>query len=114
MKKISLLFIALSFYVSASAQQIWLDGGDDCGAWISIRKSNTAAVAYEHYVLGLMNGLSIGSQMEFWKAKGTKLSREQVFFWMDNYCAKNPLSSPTLGGFELMNEQTSGRFNKRP
>ena len=115
MKNIKILLILLSFQVSAWAdgELLSIEGKTDCGSWISARK-NDRSVAYEHYVLGLLNDMVMGSKMDFWRAKGSKLKRDQVYLWMDNYCSKNPLSGPFEGAMELMNEQTDGRFYKRP
>lgn len=115
MKNIKILILLLCIQANAWADNelLIIEGRADCGGWISGRKNNTS-IAYEHYVLGFLNGLVIGSNMDFWTAKGRKLNREQVYLWMDNYCSKNPLSGPSEGVMELMNEQTDGRFFKRP
>jgi len=115
MKNIKILLIILGFQMSAWADSelLTIEGTTDCASWVLGRTTDRSA-AYEHYVIGLLNGMVVGSKMAFWRAKGSKLTQGQVFLWMDNYCSKNPLSGPFEGAIELMSEQTSGRFAKRP
>jgi hypothetical protein len=63
----------------------------DCGQWIEARK-NSGSSALELYILGLLNGLSLGTGVEFWRSGGqSKPSREAIYLWIDNYCTANPL-----------------------
>jgi hypothetical protein len=91
---------------AALAQQgITAEGITDCASWVTSRTAGRAEYL-EHYLLGLLNGLALGSGIEFWRAGGVKVSREQAYLWMDNYCRNNPLSNPITGAFALMNERT--------
>jgi hypothetical protein len=95
------------------AQGIWVEGPVDCGLWVKARKHEGAAIAFEDYLVGLMNGLALGSYIDFWHAGGIPVSQEQVFLWMDKYCERLPLSNITVGSTELMNERTGDAFMRR-
>jgi hypothetical protein len=89
----------------AAAQGVVMEGTLDCGMWVKARNHRTAD-NLEHYLVGLLNGMVLGSAIEFWRAGGTKVSREQIFLWMDNYCRSTPLSDVIVGAVALMNERT--------
>lgn len=97
----------------AAAQGIYVEGRQDCALWVEARKKDTA-VALEHYLVGLLNGLSLGSGIEFWHAQGVPVSRDQVFLWMDNYCQGQPLSTAVAGAIEIINERTNNAWTRRP
>jgi hypothetical protein len=105
------LILTLFFTGTGFAQQFLIKGDIDCGSWVNARKNKTA-VNYEGNLIGLLNGMSAGSGVSFWDAKGNALTFEQVNLWMDNYCLKNPLSTTFKGADELMNEHTGGQFRK--
>ena len=120
MRKIAYFFIsillvsAMQPLISAptAAQAIiTLEGTISCSEWRKARQDKLST-RYEHFLLGLLNGLSYGSNVDFWRAKVTKPDRDAVYYWMDNYCAGNPLSGIYVGAFKLMNEQTSDAFDK--
>ena len=110
-RAVAALFAGLAFLPApAIPQGIVVEGTVDCGEWITARSNNTA-VPLEHYLLGLLNGLALGRQDEFWRADGrSKPSREAIYLWMDKYCRDNPLSNPVSGAFVLFDE----RAPKRP
>lgn len=93
------------------AAGIAVEGDVDCGIWVKARTEGQSAIL-EGYVLGLMNGLALASQIEFWQATGVPVGREQVFLWMDNYCRANPLSRTAVGAVALMIEHTGDRFRQ--
>jgi hypothetical protein len=106
------LAIGLPNGKSAHAQPgLTIEGSADCGDWINARARNQS-VTLEHYLLGLLNGMVMGSSIEFWRAGGTKVSREQVYLWMDNYCRSSPLSSPLDGAVSLINERTGRALDR--
>ncbi|NKK41689.1 hypothetical protein [Rhizobium leguminosarum] len=84
----------------------------NCAQWAEARKVRSSNV-YETYLLGLLNGLSVGSGTEFWFARGAELKREQVFYWMDVYCQAHPLSEVITGAVTLMNENTGNEYSRR-
>ena len=96
----------------ANAELIPLQGSVDCGMWIDARSKNNA-VALESFTVGLVNGLSIGSVLNIWSAKGVAVSQSQLNFWMDEYCKKNPLSGIFQGANVFADEMTNGKFSKQ-
>ncbi len=50
------------------AQVVSVAGGStECALWTQARNASDAAI-YEHFVLGCLNGLSVGTGKEFWRA----------------------------------------------
>ena len=93
------------------AQGIMLEGSIDCGLWMQAR-TESRAEALEHYLIGFLNGLALAARIDFWRA-GPRLSRQQIYLWMDNYCRSTPLSSPVQGAIALINERTGGAWDRR-
>ena len=96
------LAVMLSFG-TAQAQAITLIGGVNCAQWASARETKTAG-GFQDYLLGFINGLVVLSLKDFWDP----IQREQVFYWMDKYCAENPLENVMSGSYALFEE----RFGK--
>ncbi len=88
------------------------EGDVDCGTWVSARSGKTAS-NLEHYLQGLLNGMAIGSGIEFWTAGGVAITAEQAFLWTDNYCRSTPLSTITIGATVLFKERTGHDFGYR-
>jgi hypothetical protein len=106
------LATAILIFTSLVADaQITIVGTTDCGAWVSSRKVNDQLM--QEWLLGFFNGITFGTNIEFWDANGQTITHQQMYLWMDNYCTKNPLKSVVQGSIELMNERTNGRFSKR-
>src|SRR5262249_51527985 len=104
--KVILVFLML-FASKNTLSQVWIEGGAiDCGQWVSVRKANRS-VAFENYVLGMLNGLASGENKEFWRAKGQPVSREAVYLWMDTYCQSHPLEGVVAAVHLLFRERTS-------
>lgn len=93
------------------ADGIYITGVVDCGKWVEGRSTSSAQIL-EGYVIGMMNGLALGSGVEFWFASGSKLEAAQVHLWMDKYCRENPLSSVVTGTVALMNEHTGAAYSQ--
>lgn len=104
-------FISAVFASSACAD-ITINSPLDCATWAKSRSENRAD-ALEAYMVGLMNGLAVGSGTEFWNAGADLLKREQVYFWFDRFCANKPLSYVFEGAIDLMNERTNGAYSRR-
>ena len=68
---------------------------DDISSWAS---------PLEHHLTGLLNGLSIGSDLNLWGLP-TPVNREQLFYWMDQYCANNPLKALMEGAVDFAIER---------
>jgi hypothetical protein len=87
--------------------EIWQEGSVDCGTWASARKANNA-VALEHYLTGMVNGIAFGTRKELWRNNpNAKVNRAQLYLWMDGWCAKNPLKDAASGIFEFVEELNS-------
>ncbi len=54
----------------------------------------------------------MGTGIEFWYANGSKVSRDQVYLWMDNFCRQRPLSQVVEGSVMLMNERTGDAWRR--
>ncbi len=107
----NLIAITIVLIISnLAAANVAVEGNLDCGAWLDARKSNSSKF-FEHYLIGTINGMALGRNIEIWNANGIKVSREQVYFWMDSYCQKNPLSYTITGAFAFANERTNGLYN---
>ena len=81
--------------------QVTMFGGSDCGQWVANSKSNLTIKAW---LLGFMSGLSAGVSTAQSDPLKNINSAEQIFLWMDNYCAKNPLKNVSNGGNNLFLE----------
>jgi hypothetical protein len=97
--------------VLAFAQGIWVEAATDCGNWVKARARNTPNV-HEALLLGTLNGMALGTGIDFWRAGGTKVSREQVFLWMDKYCRENPLSHIIDGSKKLIDERSDNGWTR--
>lgn len=64
----------------------------DCGQWVTGR-AEARSLPNERFVIGLLDGLSLGHFVEFWKANGASTSPDAVFLWLDNYCKAHPLDN---------------------
>ena len=100
------LFVALAVMMllvngPAKAQGVTVDRTLDCGMWIKARNEKLSG-SFELYLIGLINGLTLGHMWEFWKkGSSTSLNRESVYIWMDSYCRDNPLKDVESGVVEL-------------
>ncbi|MBY3301492.1 hypothetical protein HFO04_01540 [Rhizobium laguerreae] len=115
MKQVYLAVFALTCLSSPAASRpagVSTEGMLNCAQWAGARKVRASNV-YETYLLGLLNGLSLGSGTEFWFAKGKEVKREQVFYWMDIYCQVHPLSEVVTGAVALVNENTGNEYSRR-
>ena len=103
----------LIFANTTHAKSVWLEGVVDCGKWSSARKTNSAQYL-EHVLVGTINGMSLGGGIEIWAGTdGSKISREQLYLWMDGWCQKNPLENIVGGAWYFANERTKGAYEKR-
>ena len=102
MKRILLTaLIAMTVSSPVLAEKVTKAIGDvDCGRWIkdtgNMKSLNTI------WLVGFMTGLNFGdAQM---RNSLEKVSVQQIFLWMDNFCKANPLKTISYGGYELMDE----------
>jgi len=89
------------------AQGVTVRGLVDCGNWISARAMQPASAYYETALQAYINGLSMASGIDVWNWGGNKLSEQQAFLYVDNYCQKNPLEDIWQAGWMLANEKTN-------
>jgi hypothetical protein len=102
------LFLTLS---SAASAQVLMQGAIDCGRWINARTTNQS-VAFEHYILGHINGMSLGSEVSIWGQQNISVSKEQTYLWFDKYCRDNPLRQVVEGSIKFADEMTNGLYSK--
>ncbi|MGR9412219.1 hypothetical protein [Rhizobium leguminosarum] len=112
MKPVYIAIFALAFLAPAAAGGVNVQAPLNCAQWAEARKMNSSNV-YEAYLVGLLNGLSVGSGTEFWFATGAELKRQQAFYWMDVYCQAHPLADVFTGTVALMNENTKDEYYRR-
>ena len=107
---ITILMCINAVYAQDSVQQ---QNSVDCGLWLKSRKTNSAQYL-ETFLTGTVNGMAFGAWLEIWRGTdGVLVSSEQLFFWMDNWCQKNPLKNTAEGTVVFANERTNGAFVNR-
>ena len=92
------------------ANTIIVRGSIDCGDWLKAREVQQSSL-YETYVIGVVNGMAIGRWIDLWNFEGNSISGNQVFYWLDNYCKKNPLKDVNSAIFEFADERTDGAWS---
>lgn len=113
MKKNILFFLlSLALVSTVHSQPITVFGKWDCGQWLTARKQMQSQYM-EQYLIGQINGMSLGSLIDIWMVKGNTVSDKQLFFWMDSFCQNNPLSNLMRGATSFADERTDGAFSKR-
>jgi len=107
MKARSMLWLILSALPQvALAQQVSVAGGStECALWVESRAARDSEVL-EHFVIGCLNGLSLGTGKEFWQANAVPISRQYVFAAIDDYCRANPSGMIVAGSIQLFNNRT--------
>jgi len=105
---LSLVILMLATRPANAQEGVIIEGSLDCGEWVNAR-TKALSSNLQHYLLGLINGLTLGHGHEFWRAGGSKLSREAVYLWMDSYCRQNPLKDVVTGAVALYQERSGWR-----
>ena len=109
MKYALVVAVLLSFAVPVKAEQgteVTIQGSRDCGAWLEVREEHPlSAGLYEFWLVGLLDGVSLNSGIEFWEA-GDGVTPNQVYYWTDKYCRENPLNDVMDGARLLFHEKT--------
>ena len=108
------VFVFFTVFAATSgvrAQGIWIESGWTCADWAQARFDRNA-YALEQHVVGTLNGIAIGAYRDFWREK-TAIDSRQAFFWMDNFCEKNPLDKLLSGVFSLVSERLGGDWSVR-
>jgi hypothetical protein len=104
-----LLFIIFLFASGiANAQKgITIRGLVDCGKWVNARATPPASEYFETAIQAYINGLAMASNIDIWNYGGSKMSEQQAFLYVDNYCQKHPLEDIWQAGWMLANEKTN-------
>jgi hypothetical protein len=113
MKKMICALALLVSCVTSNAQEsgVWVEFNVDCGQWLSARKVNSPST-FGPFLIGVVNGLALGRGIDIWRVGGLQVSSEQLFYWMDAYCEKAPLSYVIQGAFAFADERTNGQFTE--
>ena len=97
---------------NVGAAGVKMEAGGDCGLWLEARKARGAEIL-EGYVMGKIDGLAEGAWIDIWRYEGKKINRQQLYYWMDEYCRTNPLSSLLTGLNEFTNQVTNGEYQRK-
>jgi hypothetical protein len=103
------VFVAVALLISGEPAQAQQEEAGvhassfNCGEWTEHRSSGTGIAGA--YLVGLLDGLALGTRTEIWHAGGVRISGDQACLWMDKYCRENPLSLVVTGAFRLQEEQ---------
>ena len=107
MLMLALLTVGFLFFSNAEAKVV-VTHRFGCGQWIEARNGKgVAAHVVENWVDGYLSGLAVGSNTEFWRKGGSRLDKESVYLWIDNYCRANPLKTTVEAGSALFKEHTT-------
>jgi len=105
---IALLFLQINSakaQIAPDAHPVYLEGGStDCGDWLQARSEKRSA-ALEHFMLGFIDGMAIGYDQDFWNAGGKSISRNALYFSIDNYCHAHPTSNLIEAGLAIFKEK---------
>jgi hypothetical protein len=101
MIKLLTVLIAMMLSTSAMTQTLRTLGAYDCGEWVAREKNRFSEDRANTWLAGFMTGLNFDGKG---RDSLRKVSAEQIYLWMDNYCKANPLSTTVTGGQLLMNE----------
>jgi hypothetical protein len=104
-----ILTSALTAQKAVAEESVWIEYGFTCASWAEARGSSNP-LQVQAYLVGLIDGLALGSMKDFWKT-GAGLEDTQVFFWMDQHCANNPLDALVPATYTLMEERLGEGWN---
>jgi hypothetical protein len=76
-------------------------GDSDCGKWLELNKDQNNYLS-QSWLVGFLTALNMTSPKHDLLSKIK--SPSQIYFWIDNYCRANPLSSISIGAMQLHNE----------
>ena len=109
----AITLLVVSSGSDSSAQKVKASPNNvDCSTWSTSRAEKKYQVV-EAFVHGMITGMAVGADIEFWKAGGKEIKPPDVFLWMDKYCATNPESSGYAGAVVLINERTGNAWNRK-
>ena len=101
--------ILVGLCASSQAAAIFVEGGSlQCGQWLANRKDQSSLL-YESFAIGLLGGMAMGHDKEFWHAGGETLSRDAAFSWIDAYCRDHSSDTVTQAAMTLFRERTGAK-----
>ena len=104
MRVLAILVVLLALTGPAQAQ-LKLNATGTCAMWLEAGKNKVFRQIEEALVLGLIDGMSLGANMNFWVTREGQLKINQVLYWVDNYCRDNPLEHTVTGVWEFFNSR---------
>jgi hypothetical protein len=91
-----------------------LNVGPSCAEWLETRQAPYSI--YEGYnegfIVGVLNGMSIASGVSLWRNPQGPLRREQVYYWVDEYCRKYPLNDLMMALVAFAQEVSQGAYGQ--
>ena len=100
-KAIAIIFFLL-LPVSAYAD-VEVNATGSCAMWLKAGKNKVFRQIQEAFVLGLLDGLSLGNNKNFWVTSEGELKVNQALSWVDRYCREKP-SEHTITGVQQLFE----------
>lgn len=99
------LLLMIIASTAASAGEIKGAGAGSCGQWVEERKNNNNWSSQLHWVQGYISAYNV----YVYRGKHPNgvfgnADHNALAVWLDNYCEKNPLSSPASGMSGLISE----------
>ena len=98
-----LLFLGVLVFPKISYPQglAVLGHGPDCGRWLN--SESTFKISLRYWVLGFISGVNITNPPPDNSNRLSKInSVDQIFYYIDNYCRKNPENAAASGAFQYL------------
>jgi hypothetical protein len=110
------ILLAMSLPAAADIRELVPPGPSDgliarhldytCERWTAARRAGAATI-FQEYVIGVLDGLSFGTGLDFW----TAFTEWQ---WLDKYCEQNPRERLLDGAITMFKNQTGWRGWREP
>ena len=85
---------------------------NDCGKWLEARQAKQAWTL-QGYVVGMLTGMSMASNVPLLgSSQQDAIRNEQIYFWFDEYCKKNPLKYIEEATVVLANEVSHNAYQQ--
>jgi len=104
----------LGIGANRSAQAVVTNAGPSCAEWLKARRDSYSIYeAYnEGFIVGTLNGMSVASGVSLWTNQQVSISREQVYFWVDEYCRMYPLKYVMTAMGSFAQEVSQGAYGQ--
>jgi hypothetical protein len=97
--------------LSAASPQVMVEL-NDCGKWLEARQAKQAWTL-QGYVVGMLTGMSMASNVPLLgSSQQDAIRNEQIYFWFDEYCKKNPLKYIEEATVVLANEVSHNAYQQ--